>query len=706
MDILKDDNLKIKNLIEIDKKTLPPDGGADFNRLIFAKSPYLLQHSENPVDWHQWGDDAFAKARKEDKPVFLSIGYATCHWCHVMEHESFEDSSVADVLNRYFICIKVDREERPDVDDQYMTVAQIALEGGAGWPLSVFLDHDGKPFYVATYIQKVGRSGMPGFIEILEQIADIWQNKRDVVETTCSSIIKELSAKAEPTPAAVPESGVLADATRHLEMIYDKEWGGFGASPKFPRPIFLSYLLRDFKRNDDARALGIAEHSLRMMRKGGIYDQIGFGFHRYSVDQKWLVPHFEKMLYDQGMLAIIYLEAFQITGYGFFREVAEEIFTYVQQEMTSPEGGFYSAIDADSEGSEGKYYLWSRSEIGSLLDMKDSETLCALFDITEKGNFEGRNIPHLHFFVDEFAENTGIPGDALRADLEKWRLLLLDAREQRTKPLRDEKVLTSWNGLMVAALAKGFAVTRNRIYLDAAEGALNFIKKRLITAEGRLLRSFYVGESGIPAFLEDYTFLVWGLIELHEATLDPEYLSDAISLSKETLRLFADEFSYGLFDTGKDAENILIRKKSTTDGVIPSGNSVAAMNFLRLGKITARKNFIKEGEGILRSMMGDLLAQPIGYLHAASALDYLRGIDVDITLVGRHDDPETVEMLRTINGRYIPGLVLRLKDGSNDSTDYKTLENRTTAYICSNGICRPPVAGRESLEKLLEEVAP
>jgi uncharacterized protein len=706
MDFLKNGNAKIRRLTELDKSSLPSDGGENFNRLIFARSPYLLQHAENPVDWHQWGDDAFAKARKEDKPLFLSIGYATCHWCHVMEHESFEDDAVADVLNRHFISIKVDREERPDVDDQYMTVAQMALEGGAGWPLSVFLDHNRKPFFVATYIPRNGQTAMPGIIDILEKIADVWENQRDVVETTCASIIKELSAKAEPNPAAIPESGVLADAARHLEMIYDKEWGGFGTSPKFPRPIFLSYLLRIFKRSGDARALEIADHSLRMMRKGGIYDQIGFGFHRYSVDQQWLVPHFEKMLYDQGMLAINYLEAYQITGDIFFRGVAEEIFAFVQREMTSPEGGFYSAIDADSEGAEGKYYLWDRSEITSLLDVKSAEIVCTLFDITEKGNFEERNIPNLRLFPDEFALQAGITVEALRIDLERWRRLLLATREQRIKPLRDDKVLTSWNGLMIAALAKGFAVTGNRGYLEAAEKALNFVRDRLVKADGRLMRSFYAGESAIPAFLEDYAFLVWGLIELHGATLKEQYLMDAISLSKETQRLFADEFSYGLFDTGNDAENILVRKKGISDGVIPSGNSVATMNFLRLGKITTRKSFLKEGEGILRALMGDLLNQPTGYLHAAAALDYLRGIDVDVTLVGKPDAPETEDMLRSINGRFIPGLVLRFRDAETDSGEYKTVDDRSTAYVCSAGICRPPVAGSKALEKLLDEVAP
>ncbi len=341
---MESDNAKLQRLIELDKGSLPADGGDNFNRLIFARSPYLLQHAENPVDWFQWGDEAFARAKSADKPVFLSIGYATCHWCHVMERESFENREVAAVLNRHFVSIKVDREERPDIDDQYMTIAQMMLEGGAGWPLTLFLDPDRKPFYAATYIPRQARPGMAGIIEILEQIAEVWQTKREVVESTCDFNIKNLVANAEPTPAAIPESGVISEAYGNLAMIYDREWGGFGTSPKFPRPLFLSFLLRFSKKGGEPKSLAMAEESLQMMRKGGIYDQLGFGFHRYSVDQQWLVPHFEKMLYDQGMLAIAYLEAFQITGNTFYKDVAEEIFDYVQREMTSPEGGFYSAL--------------------------------------------------------------------------------------------------------------------------------------------------------------------------------------------------------------------------------------------------------------------------------------------------------------------------------------------------------------------------
>jgi uncharacterized protein YyaL (SSP411 family) len=700
----RDDNLKIKRLTDIDKSKLPPDGGKDFNRLIFARSPYLLQHAENPVDWHQWGDEAFERAKKEDKPVFLSIGYATCHWCHVMEHESFEDSSVADVLNRSFVSIKVDREERPDVDDQYMTVAQSVLEGGGGWPLNVFLGHDRRPFFVSTYLPRTTYNGMPGIIEILEKVSDAWKNKRDVVNETCSTIINDLSSKAEPNPAPLPEAGVPLDATKNLESIYDKEWGGFGKFPKFPRPIFISFLLRNFKRSGDEQHLEMARHTLLMMRRGGIYDQIGFGFHRYAVDRKWLVPHFEKMLYDQGMLAILYLEAYQITGNRFFRDVSEEIFAFVLREMTSPEGGFYSAIDADSEGTEGNYYLWEPGEIRAILGDKDAEEVFALFNLTEEGNFERKNIPYLEKLPESIASEKGVPAEKLLSDIDKWLTKLLTAREKRIRPLRDEKILTSWNGLMIAAFAKGYGITGKGDYLEAADRALDFIKIRLTTPTGRLKRSYFAGDASVPGFLEDYMFVVWGLIELHEATLREKYLSYAIALIKESLRLFVDEASFGLYDTGNDAENVLIRKKSTVDGVIPSGNSVAAMNFLRLGKITKRQIFIKEGEGILRSLMGDLLAQPISYLHAVAALDYLRGTDVDITLVGDPDALETEEMLRSIKNRYIPGLVLRLKDENSDGGGYKTVNGRTAAYVCTTGLCRPPVAGKEALERILTEI--
>ncbi len=701
----EDGNLRLQHLIKLDKSSLPEDGGPAFNRLIFAGSPYLLQHAENPVDWHQWGDDAFARAKREDKPVFLSIGYATCHWCHVMERESFEDREVAQVLNRYFIPVKVDREERPDIDDQFMTVAQMALEGRAGWPLSVFLDPDRKPFYVMTYIPRQGREGMPGIIDLLGKIAEVWRTEREVVASSCETYVKNLAARAEPAAAAIPDSGVADDVYRYLEMIYDRQWGGFGPAPKFPRALFLSFLLGYGRREKSAQAVEMAEHTLKMMRFGGIYDQLGFGFHRYSVDGQWLAPHFEKMLYDQGMLAIAYLEAFKVTGNAFYRDVAEEIFAHVRNEMTSPEGGFYSARDADTEGVEGKFYLWIPAEVEGVLGAEVGKAVCALFDITERGNFEGRNIPRLIAEADAARESAGLPPDALPPGLQRCRDRLLGARDKRIKPLRDEKILTAWNGLMIAALARGYAATGEHRHLEAAADAANFVRKRLVDRKGRLLRCHFAGESAVTGFLEDYSFLVWGLIEMYEATLEEKYLHEAVAFSKEILRLFGDEFSYGLFDTGCDAENVLVRKKSTVDGVMPAGNSMAAVNFLRLGRITAKKGFMKEGEGILRSMMGDLLAQPAAHIQAVLALELLRGQDTDITLVGKRDDPELERMLRLIGGRYIPGLTLRFRDGGGDTGDYKTLDGKATAYVCSRGVCRPPVAGRDALKRILDEAA-
>ena len=698
-----DENIKLQRLIKLDRTSLPSDGGPGFNRLIFARSPYLLQHAENPVDWYPWGDEAFAKAAKENKPLFLSIGYATCHWCHVMEHESFEDEEVAAVLNRHFIPIKVDREERPDVDDQYMTVAQM-LKGGGGWPLNVFLTPERKPFYVVTYVPKTAHHGTPGLIELLEKISEVWKTQRDTVETSCATIIQSLAESAEPKPAPIPGGEIHEGAYQHLEMMYDRVWGGFASAPKFPRPLFHSFLLRFWKRMKNSTALEMVEHSLGTMRKGGIYDHLGFGFHRYSVDESWLVPHFEKMLYDQAMLAMTYLEAFQATGDVSWRSVAEEIFEYVRNEMTSPEGGFYSARDADTEGVEGKYYIWTPAEVNSVLGREAAQMVCELYDISDGGNFEGENILHLDMGVEEFAEDKGIAAETFRIDLENWRNRWLSAREARIKPLRDEKVLTSWNGLMIAALARGFAVTGERRFLETAENAVKFVRERLVTKDGRLLRSHYLGESTIPGFLEDYAFFVWGLIELYEATLDPEYLNSAVHFSKETLRLFVDEHSFGLFDTGFDAENVLVRKKSVIDGVIPSGNSVAAMNFLRLGKVKANRKFVKEGEGILRSMMGDALEHPSSYLYSLMALDYLHGPDVDVTLVGDSGDAVMQDMLRCLSKRFIPHLVLRTakEDGT---SGYRTLGGKPAAYVCHAGTCRPPVSGGDALDRVLDEFA-
>lgn len=685
---------RLRSIIQMDISTLPPDGGTDFNRLIFSASPYLLQHAENPVDWYPWGEEAFAKARAEEKPLFLSIGYATCHWCHVMEDESFENQAVAAVLNRHFVAIKVDREERPDIDEQYMAVAHL-MTGSGGWPLNIFMTPDKKPFFAATYIPLEPRMGMPGIIELLEKLAQLWRIERGKVERNCAANLAALQQLARPSPAPLPGGEIFGEARAQLAAMFDPEWGGFGTAPKFPMPHYISFLLRCWKRSGDAAALAVAEQTLRMIRSGGIFDQLGFGIHRYAVDRQWLVPHFEKMLYDQALVATASLETFQATGDAFFLTMAEEIFDFVLREMTSPEGGFYCGLDADSEGEEGKYYVWTPAEIGEALGEKAAAILCRLVGVTDRGNFEGRNILHLPLSPEAFAVREGVTPELLREDMERWRATLLNAREKRVRPFRDEKVLTAWNGLMIAAFAKGFTVTGDDRYLKAAKEASRFIQERLLAPGGRLLRSYHRGKGSIHAFLDDYAFFVHGLIGLYEATLDRAYLDHALDVTGEMIRLFGDQVEGGFYDTGSDAEEVLARHKSADDGVIPSGNSVAVLNLLRLGRITGDDGLVREGERVLRAFMGGVERQPVAYLFFLTALDYLTAPAVEITLEGERDLPETKAMLGAVGRRFIPNLVLRFEESGTSVSK---------ACICAKGACLQPVNTAENLEKLLDEV--
>lgn len=696
----EDENARIRRLREMDKGDLPPDGGPDFNRLIFAGSPYLLQHSENPVDWYTWGDEAFAKARNEDKAVFLSIGYATCHWCHVMAHESFEDEEVADVLNRHFVPIKVDREERPDIDEQYMTAAHLMNVGG-GWPLTVFMSPDRCPFFIATYLPRTQRQGREGIIDILEKIAEVWKTRRDEIERHGAAVIAAMARLTSPAEMDVPDGGLLQEAYERLGETFDKKWGGFGTAPKFPMPLYLSFLMRYARRTGSGEALGMAEQTLRTMRRGGMYDQIGFGFHRYSVDRQWLVPHFEKMLYDQALLAMAYLDAFQAGGNKFFLEVAGEIFQYIKREMTAAAGGFYSALDADSEGSEGTYYLWTPAEVEAVIGPDASRRFFALWGITEQGNFEGRNIPYLPLGMEEFAAKEGVPIEDLAREVNHLRQMLQAAREKRVKPLRDEKIMTAWNGLMIAALARGYAASGDDDCRRAADRAVSYIRARMTNSTGRILRIRHGNSDGIPGFLEDYAFFCWGLIELYQATLESAYLEYALCYTRDMLRLFGDPESGGLFESGLDAEKVLIRSRGGTDGVTPSGNSVAAMNLLRLGKITGDAALLGAGEKIIRSWMGNVTGQPAGYVALLSALDYLHGPVVEVTLAHGHGRQNTFAMLNAIGRRFLPGLVLRRAD---NSEEFPAVDGRTTAYVCAAGACRPPIVKLAELETLLDEI--
>lgn len=667
------------------------------NRLLQEKSPYLLQHARNPVDWYPWGQEAFDKARQEDKPVFLSIGYSTCHWCHVMERESFEDGEVAEFLNNFFVPVKVDREERPDVDHIYMNYCQ-ALTGSGGWPLSVFITPGGEPFFAGTYFPKLDRFGMPGFISILERVRKAWQDNRHSILQYSSKVLHELRQEEETSNGRI---GVeLANtAFSRLKSSFDSTYGGFGGAPKFPTPHNMYFLIRYWYKTGNADALDMVEKTLDSMYHGGIFDHIGYGFSRYSTDRKWLVPHFEKMLYDNALLAIAYLEAFLATGKEKHADAARKIFTYVIRDMTSPEGAFYSAEDADSEGVEGKFYVWTPDEVGEILGKAEGERFCRLYDITGKGNFEGLNIPNLI--------NTSVPVTD-RGFAEDCRQKLFEYREKRVHPFKDDKVLTAWNGLMTAALAIGGRILNESEYTRHAEKALKFILERLVRSDGRLLARYRDGESSIPAYVDDYAFLTWSLIELYESTYKPEYLKYASQFNSDTLRLFWDEGKGGLFMYGSDAEQLIIRPKEIYDGAIPSGNSVAAMNFLRLARLM--------GDSRLEEMAGKLFAAfqsafeqaPHAYSFALSAMLFSESRTKEVIITGESDYKGTEDMVKILQQGQSPLTHLLVYTDRHKELhgivpsieNYKALNGKATAYICEGFSCRPPITNLSELREI------
>ncbi len=677
-----------------------PKEGA--NRLIGEKSPYLLQHADNPVDWYPWGEEAFQKANKEDKPIFLSIGYATCHWCHVMAHESFEDEEVARLLNQHFVAIKVDREERPDIDKIYMHVCQ-SLTGGGGWPLSVFMTPERKPFFAGTYFPKSSRLGMPGFMDVLEQVAAMWQKDRASIlkssEAITGAIQPASDSEKSPQPVSVE---TLKKGYTQLARVFDPGWGGFGASPKFPTPHNLTSLLRWHKRSGDTEALEMVEVTLNAMRNGGIFDQIGFGFHRYSVDSKWLVPHFEKMLYDQALLSIAYLEAYQVTGKAEFAQVAREIFTYVLRDMTAPDGGFYSAEDADSEGKEGLFYVWTPQEVKKHLGEKTGDIFCRFYGIAEGGNFEeGLSIPHKRIPLQAFATRGGLGLQELETILEEARKKLFDVREKRIHPLKDDKVLTSWNGLMIAALAKGHQVLGDQAYADAARNAADFIAKNLKTHEGRLLRRYRHGDAAHAGYLDDYAFMVWGLVELYEATFDVSYLEETIALNQAMIDIFWDKEEGGLYFTGTGNEQLITRSKDLYDGALPSGNSVASLNFLRLSRMTGNIELEKRADELTRAFSKQIQEQPIAYTQMLNALEFMIGPSQEVVIVGERGLESTQAMVNVVRSKFLPNKVLLLHpDGSDGKRlvaispflkDMVSAGNQPTVYVCEQYACQTPI---------------
>ncbi len=715
---------------------------AKSNRLINEKSPYLLQHAHNPVDWFPWGEEAFAKAQAEDKPIFLSVGYSTCHWCHVMERESFEDQEVAGRLNESFVAIKVDREERPDIDHFYMEVCQ-ALTGSGGWPLTVFLTPTKTPFFAGTYFPKESKYGRPGLLDVLAQLRDLWRDDRSRLENAGEKIVQALQPQPESHPASNPEPQILEQGYRSLKSAFDPLYGGFGQAPKFPSPHQLFFLLRYWKQRQEPMALEMVEKTLKAMYAGGIYDHIGFGFARYSTDRKWLVPHFEKMLYDNALLALAYLETYQVTHNPFYAKVAREIFTYVLRDMVSPSGAFYTAEDADSEGEEGKFYVWTRQEVLDTLGKEEGEFFADLYDITPGGNFEGQNIPNL---IKQLRNNsaagifsgaadpsaaadlanpnlaTDPPSPAGAARWESARQKLFAVREQRVHPFKDDKVLTAWNGLMIAALARGAWVLNEKRYTEAAARAIGFILENLRNPQGRLLARYRDGEANYLAYLDDYACLTWGLIELYQATFTPDYLEMALQLNWEMQELFGDLENGGFFFIGKDAEQLPSRPKQLHDGAIPSGNSVAALNLLRLARLTGNAELEEAANSQLRTFTGTIAEYPAGYAYFLCALSSALEPPMEIVIAGSEStglEPIEAksaqeEMFEILRAAYLPQATLLFRPMGEagakiaalaPSADKNPLDSQTTVYLCQNYACQPPITDPAELCRQIQAEA-
>jgi uncharacterized protein YyaL (SSP411 family) len=695
------------------------DQETKFNRLIHESSPYLLQHAANPINWFPWGQEAFETAKREDKPIFVSIGYSTCHWCHVMERESFSDKEVAELLNKNFIAIKVDREERPDIDSVYMTVTQ-ALTGSGGWPMTIFMTPDKKPFYAGTYFPKHQRWGRPGMMELLPKIAEAWRNDRQKVLTSADQITQHVIRLSSRQPGTKLDQEILGQARQFFVQAYDPEYGGFVKSPKFPSPHQLNFLLRRYYHTRDKQALAMVEKTLTQMRLGGIYDQLGFGFHRYSTDARWLVPHFEKMLYDQAMLIMAYTEAYQATGKAFYAMVAEEIITYVLRDMTSAQGGFYSAEDADSEGIEGKFYLWTPKEIKTLLGEKDAALFNQVFNVKDGGNFEDagpghhidQNILHLQKPLPELAKEVGIPENQLNKQLEVSRQILFDARQKRIHPFKDDKILTDWNGLMIAALAKAGYVLDKQAYTTAASTAADFILQNLTADNGRLLKSYRKGKAGSAAHLNDYAFMVWGLIELYQATYKANYLADAITLNEQMLAHFWDEQNGGLYITADDGEELLVRSKEIYDGAIPSGNSVAVYNLLRLAHMTGKTDYMEKAEGIIKAFSDPVKQYPAGHSQLMVALEYALNPNYEVVIVGEPQKQDTRLMLAALRRPFIPEKIVLFRTTDKSTAraiteiapftrSMATRNGQATAYVCQKFACRLPTT---SIDQMLDNL--
>ena len=682
------------------------------NRLAAETSLYLKQHANNPVDWYPWGPEALAKAKELDRPIFLSVGYSACHWCHVMEHESFEDVDTAALMNGHFVCIKVDREERPDIDTIYMNALHVLTREGGGWPLSVFLTPDLTPFFAGTYYppdDRYAAHGRPSFKRLLAEIHNAWVNRRDRITEigrTVTEHLQGMSDMAASDAAVSPE--LLTGALTALRQNYDPKHGGFGSAPKFPHALELRLLLRLSERFNDPVALDMVSHTLTSMARGGMYDQIGGGFARYSTDEKWLVPHFEKMLYDNALLTSAYVEAFQKTRDPFFEQIARETLDYVQREMTSPDFAFFSTQDADSEGEEGKFYVWGQDDLRAVLDTEDAEFACKVWGVTRGGNFEGHNILFRTLSDADEAKSHGMSLADFQAKLKGVKEKLYDARSKRVWPGRDEKILTAWNGLMVAAFAQAGAVFGEERYLKSAANAVDLILNNMRTPAGRLYRTAGVGQpSKLNGYLEDYAFLADALVTLYEATFEPKWLRAAVDLSEVMLKHFADPNGPGFFFTADDHERLIARTKDLHDGSTPSGNAMAVTALLRLAALTGRRDLAEPAERALRGYRETMAEHPAASGQMLVALDFYLGPVQQIVIVGSVGEG-TRKALAAIQRAFKPNRVIAyhdLADGPPPGAlavlfdGKEAVGGEVTVYVCENFACRPPLVGADVVEK-------
>lgn len=688
------------------------------NRLAREKSPYLLQHAHNPVDWYPWGDEAFKKATAENKPIFLSIGYSTCHWCHVMENESFEDDEVARLLNKTFVSIKVDREERPDIDSYYMTVCGL-LSGTGGWPLTIIMSPAKQPFFASTYIPKMSRFGRIGLLELIPQVADIWKTRREQILKSSNDISELVEQANQEKRNGKLTTSILQTAYEGLIAQYDEEKGGFGNAPKFPTPHNLFFLMRYGQSTGQDKALHIVEHTLTAMRMGGIYDHTGYGFHRYSTDAQWRLPHFEKMLYDQALLTLAYTEAYGITKRRLYRATAEEIIEYVLRDMISEQGAFYSAEDADSEGQEGKFYLWAENEIAGILNVTEFKIIKKIYNIQTTGNYvdeatrqqTGRNLLYMSRNHSELAVTLGISEDELKKHLTAAHKKMFRYREKRTHPHKDKKILCDWNGIMIAALAKAGRILANAGYVEIAQRTADFLLAEMRDSEGQLYHRFIDGKKAIPGFLDDYVFLVWGLIELYEASFNTRYLQAAIALNEQAKVIFGDNDGGAFFFTQKGNE-LPLRKKEKYDGAIPSGNSLAMLNMLRLARLTGHADLEEQAAQIAENFAHAIQQHPLNHVQMLIGLHQVLSPSPEIVISGNIDDPTTKEMLCTINQSAVLDVLVLFKSTNEGSdivrlapftSDLSPIGNRATAYLCRNYQCEMPTNDNGELARMLDE---